>query len=95
VTAYVTRFFKNVRERINILSGFLTSDELLKSETIWLKPVQKKHFVETFNALKTHKKDNLQRQLGLFIDGIGLFRCKGCIEYSDLTFGARYQVLVP
>jgi hypothetical protein len=95
VTAYVTRFLINVRKGSNILSGFLTSDELLNSETLWLKHIQKKHFAETLNALKTHKRDNLQRQLGLFIDKIGLIRCKGRIEHSDLTFGARYPVLVP
>ncbi|XP_060551271.1 uncharacterized protein LOC132712851 [Ruditapes philippinarum] len=95
VTAYVTRFLINVRKGSNILSGFLTSDELLNSETLWLKHIQKKHFAETLNALKTHKRDNLQHQLGLFIDKIGLIRCKGRIELSDLTFGAKYPVLVP
>lgn len=89
VTAYVTRFFGNIRVKTNRKLDALTSSKLMQSETMWLI-----HFSKTLNEIKT-QKHNLQRQLGLFMDKVGLIRCQGRLEHADLTFGAIHPILLP
>ncbi|XP_053392223.1 uncharacterized protein LOC128554914 [Mercenaria mercenaria] len=95
VTAYASRFVKNILGRSNRTCGNLTSEEMKDAETTWLRCIQRKYFSDTINATLAKNPNNLQRQLGLFVDDSGLLRCRGRLEHSDLTFGARYPMLLP
>ena len=95
VSAYVSRFIKNIRGRQSKTFGHITSEELEQAEILWLRYIQKKHFSEAINSIMLQKPSNLQRQLGLFVDELGLLRCRERLGNADLTFGARYPVLLP
>ena len=62
---------------------------------MWIRYVQTKHFAETFQAISSETKDNLQKQLGLYVDHQGLLRCKGRLDRSQLTEEARRPILLP
>lgn len=55
-------------EETSAKSECLTSQELQDSERKWIRFVQRKNNPETFQALSTKTKDNLQKQLGLYVD---------------------------
>ena len=76
------------------LSEYLTSDELQQAEKVWIRFIQRKNYVETFQAMASKKQNNLQRQLGLYIDDQGILRCTGRLGESDLSEGARYPILI-
>ena len=94
VTAYVMRFIHKTR-KCSQESGFLTSEELRKAENMWLCVVQRNNYAEVFQAISGKTRNNLQKQLGLYIDEEGLLRCKGRLDHSDITEGARRPVLLP
>ena len=48
-----------------------------------------------FDSIQRKKPNNLQRQLGLYVDCDGVLRCKGRIEHADLAESARRHVLLP
>lgn len=104
VTAYMLRFIrmlqklvtdKNAEKTDNNKSNFLTSGELAAAENIWLVYIQRKHFQEVFTAIATNKANNLQRQLGIYLDDNGILRCKGRLEHADLSEAARHPILLP
>ena len=94
VTAYVMRFIAKTR-KCSIQNGCLTSEELKGAERMWLHSVQRNSYVDVFQAISSDTRNNLQKQLGLYIDEQGLLRCKGRLDNSDLTEGARRPVLLP
>lgn len=46
-------------------------------------------------SIKCNKRNNIQCQLGLYIDPSGLLRCQGRLEHSTLNEGARHPILLP
>ena len=62
---------------------------------MWLVHVQRKHFYGVHNYIKMKKNNNLQKQLGLFLDENGLLRCRGRLGIASLTEGARFPILLP
>ena len=74
---------------------FEASEELRKAENMWLCVVQRNNYAEVFQAISGKTRNNLQKQLGLYIDEEGLLRCKGRLDHSDITEGARRPVLLP
>lgn len=95
VTAYVLRFLRNVQNSSNQISGYLTSSELKEAEKLWLKYVQRNAFSEVFLDISAEKSNNLQRQLGLYIDEDSLLRCCGRLKHAELSFGAIRPLLLP
>ena len=55
---------------------------------MWIMYIQKKNFVDVFEAISTGKSNNLKRQRGLYLDKEGLLRCKGRIDQADISEGA-------
>ena len=94
VTAYVSRFIDKTR-KCSDKSGCLTSEELKKAETMWLHSVQRNSFTDVFQAILGNTRNNLQKQLGLYIDEQGMLRCKGKLDNAELTEGSRRPVLLP
>ena len=103
VTAYVLQFIQRIRlcvskrrlEKSESKMGYLTSDKLNEAEIMWLLHIQRKHFNDVYKAIKMQRNNNLQRQLGLFIDDDGILRCKGRLGNAELTEGARHPILLP
>ena len=94
LSALALCFINRLRHKSN-LKGLLTRSELDNAERMWILYVQSKQSSEVFVSIKRHKPDNLQRQLGLYIDCDKVLRCKGRIENADLTESARRPVLLP
>ena len=103
VTAYVLRFIQRIKLSVSKNKSvksdssmvYLSSDELKKAEQMWLVHVQRKHFYGVHNDIKMNKKNNLQKQLGLFLDENGLLRCRGRLGNASLTEGAKFPILLP
>ena len=54
-----------------------------------------KEFLNVYDAISQGKKNNLQKQLGLYLDDDGLLRCKGRIDQAEISEGARRPILLP
>ena len=94
VTALAMRFIKLLKN-VQCENGFLQSVELNDAELLWLTYVQKKYFQDEIIAISKGNSTNLQRQLGLYMDSEGLLRCRGRLENSDLSEGARCPIMLP
>ena len=75
VTALVNRFISKLKKS-NINTGPLTSSELNEAENMWIVQIQKKNFRYVYEAIVSEKSNNLQRQLGLYIDDNGILRTR-------------------
>ena len=90
VTASVLRFIYNTRA--NKLKperrlGPLSTEEILDSEVVWVKELQK--------TLDQQKLNDLSFSLGPFLDSHGVTRCKGRLMKSDLPYETRCPALIP
>ena len=94
VTANVIRFIDKTR-KCSDKSGSLTSEELKKAEMMRLHSVQRNSFTDVFQAILGNTRNNLQKQLGLYIDEQGMLRCKGRLDNAELKEDARRPVLLP
>ena len=94
VTAPSLRFINKLRHKCGV-KGVITRCELDQAERMWILYVQRKQFGEVYDSIQRQKSNNLQRQLGLYIDCDGVLRCKGRIEHADLTESAWQPVLLP
>ncbi|XP_053378167.1 uncharacterized protein LOC128547996 [Mercenaria mercenaria] len=94
VTALALRFIQKIR-KLPYTNGSLKSSEMKTAEEMWLLHVQRKHFADEFESIRSAKKNNLQQQLGLYIDEVGLLRCKGRLENADINENAKHPVLLP
>ncbi|XP_053380514.1 uncharacterized protein LOC128548907 [Mercenaria mercenaria] len=94
VTALALRFIQKIR-KLPYTNGSLKSSEMKTAEEMWLLHVQRKHFADEFESIRSAKKNNLQQQLGLHIDEVGLLRCKGRLENADISENAKHPVLLP
>ena len=87
VTAYVLRAVKMFKASF-FPSNQLTAEELGDAERLWithaqLQLIQEKHF------------STWQKQLDLFVDDKGLWRCRGRLENADVPYSTKHPVLLP
>ena len=94
VTALVIRFINKLR-KTEIVQRPLSSSELKKAENMWVVYIQRKNFYDTHEAIVNGKSNNLQKQLGVYIDDEGILRCKGRIDEARISESARRPVLLP
>ena len=94
VTAIALRFISRLRD-LKSRNGTITSCELIEAEKMWLSYNQKRHYSDVYQAISSGKTNNLQKQLGLYIDNDGLLHCKGRIEHANLSESARRPLLLP
>ena len=87
VTALVFNFINNCKK-----------EEFISVTPInyWLKFVQETEFSEELKYLKgRHRKaPELVKKLGLFLEE-GIIRCRGRINNSELSYSAKFPVLLP
>ena len=95
VSALVHRFIRNLRYPLNAKKCALSTSELERAEKLLIYYVQEKHFKDVLVAIHCNKRNDLQRQLNLFIDESGVLRCRGRIQNSDLSEGSRCPILLP
>lgn len=94
VTALVIRFINNLK-RSSCNKGPLTSSELNEAEKMWIVYSQRKNFGDTYDSIISEKPNNLQKQLGVYLDDQGILRCKGRIDEARISESARRPVLLP
>ena len=88
VTSQVLRFCQAMKSKIDPRIS-LDADELrARAEILWIKEAQSsliddKHF------------EDWKRQLGLFRDNDGLWRCRGRLSNADLPTSTKHPILLP
>ena len=86
VTAYIVKAVGRFKKRQTHDDDSLTAEELLDAELKWMIDCQQNLKQQTsFNSLK--------RQLNLFLDPQGLWRCGGRLSNADLPYSTKYPVL--
>ena len=93
ITATVLRFLGELKGKN--FSSYITRNEIDTAEEIWIRHTQRANIQDVLEALQNKKRNNLQSQLGIYLDNKGLMRCKGRLENSDLTESARCPILLP
>ena len=87
VTAYALlaaeKFKKKLRE-----TTAPTVPLLCKAETLWVKEAQT-------HLMKCTQFNNWKRQLGLFLDPEGVWRCGGRLSNADFPYMTRHPILLP
>ena len=68
---------------------FLSANEVNASKQFWIKSIQQKYLINDSNFLQ------LKKQLHLFCDDNGLWRCGGRLEHADVTFETNNPCLLP
>ncbi|XP_053391741.1 uncharacterized protein LOC128554492 [Mercenaria mercenaria] len=94
VTVIVMRFIKMLKKQ-HVQKEFMTSSELEEASNLWIKHIQRKHYPTEANGSSGRQMKNLQTQLGLFVHGNGMIRCKGRLENSALTESTKRPILLP
>ena len=99
VTALVRRFISHIQTRqpSQRKSGPISTTELQTAEKTWIKLFQKQFFKVEMDYLKKTEGDRpaLDRQLDLFIDNDGMIRCKGRLEFAQISRDAKHPILLP
>lgn len=85
VTAYVVRFVKVLKCKIKTLEELpnqeLTATDIVKAEVLWMKEAQ--------GVLTEDKEfDVWKKQLDLFLNEDGLYRCRGRLFNADIPFSS-------
>lgn len=75
--ALVLKFIRKLKKCDSSKGYYQNAGELIRAETLWLKAVQSSCCDDVLKSIKCNKRNNIQRQLGLYIDPSGLLRCQG------------------
>ena len=104
VTAYVFRFTRILRKKVNgthwreVLGNELSASEIDESEALWIRTVQNLSFESEMKYLHGNQRSSppeLISQFGLFLDQKAIIRCKGRINESSLPEMTKNPVLLP
>ena len=61
-----------------------------------MKYIQRKNFQEVFDEILKEKSNNLKKQLGLYLDAVGILRCQGRIDQATMISESAWRpVLLP
>ncbi|GBN80002.1 hypothetical protein AVEN_183721-1, partial [Araneus ventricosus] len=97
VTAWIKRFIKRVK-KIVTTKGPLTTEELEEAEMYWIQVEQRQCYSEEFETLAgvgQVKKNSSLYNFGPFLDGKGILRMGGRLEYSDFSSDERHPIILP
>jgi len=86
----VNHFFGNLQ-----CGGSITAAELALAETIAVRFAQKEAFSEIFSSFKKQTVTKLGRDLGLFLDPLGMIRCRGRLTHTQLPDSTTTPLLLP
>ena len=107
VTAWVMRWIKIVRKRVNktnVEEGsptqlhVLSVEELKAAEVVVIKGYQRKEFNEEFMVLDGHRNKKLRESIGslnLYVGEDGLIRVGGRLQQSNLDEKVMHPVILP
>ena len=106
VTAYVIKFKDNLmdawrisklnkrvmpkRNKKKVIECDITCDEILRSKILWVQSVQEVH-----RTSDESKFNQLKKQLNLFCDENGLWRCGGRLVNADMNYDTKHPYLIP
>ena len=91
VTAYVPRAverFKTKRTLQANVSDTLSPQEISAAELLWITHVQGE-------LSQQGDYSTLKKQLGVFCDEKGVWRCGGRLQNADIPYAARHPILLP
>ncbi|PIK38584.1 Pao retrotransposon peptidase family protein [Apostichopus japonicus] len=94
VTAYCHRFINLCLKRDIPDTKAVTVKELQYVRNQWIQVVQQQGFNEEINLLKKGGRNQLIKQLDLFLDG-DVIRCGGRLANANLTEESQYPTLLP
>ncbi len=94
ITAYAQRFMSKLKGT-SAERESLTNAEIQAAKLTWDTFVQKRNFMEVYQAIKSNKKNELKEKLGLKIDDKGLLRCHGRFCNAELFNDAVHPKLLP
>ena len=92
VTAYVQKFIDKIHKKS--VGTTISRDEYQRAESKWIQFTQQQHYNDEFEALKKQKSTDLINKLGLFVDEMGLLRCKGRME-NAIDSQSKCPILLP
>ena len=94
---WLLTFVHNLRKEQHIVSGLLSSSELVKAQQHLIKGTQGMTYHEELSYLlkRQSKCPPLIRQLRLFLDNDKLIHCGGIIHNAPTTELAKFPVLLP
>ena len=103
MTAYVSRFINNCRQKIQkkplILTEVPTAEEILAAQKYWLCLVQQEYYPEEVSKLterKPIKRDSKIAQLNPYLDPDSkLLRMEGRLQNSQLTEDEKHPIILP
>ena len=87
VVAYVLRFVRNCKNKENRIKGEISTAETSSAEKLVIRQVQ-----STFNQSKL---EDINKNLGTFLDEDMIIRCKGRLQNSSLEYEAKCPILMP
>ena len=90
VTAYVKRFLRNLKEKVNgreVNKDRLSVQEIENAEIEWIKAAQK--------TLKSHPDYRKYKEQLCVIEQNEILVCQGRLEYSELDPSAKNPILLP
>ena len=91
VTALVLRFIDNLKKKRSketiITHGFITIEEKIKAEDLWIKFIQ-------MDIYKLDSYKQLKKDLNLFVED-GIIRCQGRLKNAPLNYSAKFPILLP
>ena len=92
VTAYILKFVNNIKDKIrnrpSSSSTTLTAREISTAESLWIQEAQLQLIEDPNFAI-------WKKQLELFCDPSGIWRCGGRISNADLSYSAKHPILLP
>lgn len=99
VTAYVTRFLMNCRQkrRCQRRYGPIDQQEIVCSEDLWLQYSQDQHFGQEIADLRADrdiKKDSPLHRLTPFIDGHGILRLSGRLRRAEMPYDSIHPIVL-
>ena len=97
VTGWVLKFVAVLKAKDkNSVTCRLEADDLKRTETMWIRHIQRQCFVEEHNTLVLGKAGTVvyKNQL-LFMNDLKLICCKSRLEHADLPVCSKNPVLLP
>ena len=98
VTAMVVKFTRLCQKDIGNPIGSetleLTVQDLQSAEELWIKSIQRQAFPKEYQNLVHNKREVFFKQLNLFLDENGIFRCKGRLGKVNVSFYANDPILL-
>ena len=87
VVAYVLRFVRNCKNKDNRIKGEISTAETSSAEKPVIRQVQ-----STFNKSRL---EDIDKNLGAFLDEDMIIRCRGRLQNSSLQYEAKCPILMP